>query len=193
MPSFLHLLHYIFTFITPYNGVKSAMEDPAQVESVIKKFSAQRAICLMIVRTTYTDAQSVADIIPPQFCALFTKNAHQGRSNWIALILGAILFTGRISLVYDGLNEEQFKMQMRIIGPEIYTIINMLPAIILQSMLLYEIFTMSSSIALAVVIAFSCFTLGFASFVAVGVMGNKESELMPLTAVTTNMAQHAAV
>ncbi|KAF8997998.1 hypothetical protein BDQ17DRAFT_1428680 [Cyathus striatus] len=153
----------------------SATEAPTQVESLVKKFSAQRTICLMI------------------FCALFTTNAHQGSSNWTALILGAILFTGHISLAYDGLNEEQFKIQIRIVGPEIYTIINMLPAIILQLMLLYEIFTMSSSIALAVVIAFSCFTLGFTSFIAVSLMGNMESELMPLTDVTTNMAWHTAV
>ncbi|KAF8998017.1 hypothetical protein BDQ17DRAFT_1411192 [Cyathus striatus] len=105
------------------------------------------------------------------FCALFTTNAHQGRSNWAALILGAILFTGRISLAFDGLNREQFMMQLKIIGPEIYTIVNMLPDMILQLMLLYEIFTMSSSIALAIVISCSCFALGFASFVAAGILG----------------------
>ncbi|KAF8997978.1 hypothetical protein BDQ17DRAFT_1362573 [Cyathus striatus] len=141
MPRFLHLLRYIFTFITPYNDVKSAIEDSAQVESIIKKFSAQRAICLMI------------------------DKAHQGRSNWTALILGAILFTRCISLAFDGLNEEQFT---------IYTIVNMLPVIILQFMLLYEIFTMSSSIALAIVISCSYFALGFASFVAAGVLGVME-------------------
>ncbi|KAF8997988.1 hypothetical protein BDQ17DRAFT_1428673 [Cyathus striatus] len=151
MPSFLYLLRYIFTFITPYNNVKSAMEDSAQVESVVKKFSAQCAICLMI------------------FCALFTTNTHQGKSNWTTLIPGAILFTGRISLAYDGLNEEQFMMQLRIIGFEIYTIVNMVLAMILQLMLLYEIFMMSSSIALAIIISCSCFALGFASFVAASV------------------------
>ncbi|KAF8997984.1 hypothetical protein BDQ17DRAFT_1329030 [Cyathus striatus] len=187
MSSFIHLLHYIFTFIMPYNDVKSAIEDSAQVEWVVKKFGTQRAICPTIVHTTVPYTKSVADII------LLQTNAHQGSSNWTALILGAILFTGCISLAYDGLNEEKFKMQIMIIGPEIYTIINMLPAIILQSMLLYEIFTMSSSIALAVIIAFSCFTLGFTLFVAVGLMAKKESELMPLTAITTNMARHAAV
>ncbi|KAF8978692.1 hypothetical protein BDQ17DRAFT_1417043, partial [Cyathus striatus] len=82
MPSFLHL-RCISIFIIPYNDVKSATESPTQVESLVKKFSAQRAICLMI------------------FCALFRTNAHQGSSNWTALILGAILFTGRISLAYD--------------------------------------------------------------------------------------------
>ncbi|KAF8997981.1 hypothetical protein BDQ17DRAFT_1362577 [Cyathus striatus] len=146
MPSFLQLFRYIFTFITPYNDMKSAMEDSAQVKSIIKKLSAQRAICLMI------------DLY---YCR---TNAHQGRSNWAALILGAILFTGRISLAFDGLNEEQFTMQLRIIGPEIYTIVNMLPAMILQLI----------SIALVIAISCSCFALGFASFVAAGVLGVME-------------------
>ncbi|KAF8998028.1 hypothetical protein BDQ17DRAFT_1428709 [Cyathus striatus] len=169
MPGFLHLLRCIFIFIIPYNDVKSTTQSPTQVESLIKKFSAQRALCLMIDK--HSSRKFQLDHINP----------------------GAILFTRRISLAYNGLNKEQFKMQIRIIGPEIYTIINMLPAIILQLMLLYEIFMMSSSITLAVIIAFSCFTLGFALFVAVSLMGNMESELMPLTDVTTNMARHAAV
>ncbi|KAF8997982.1 hypothetical protein BDQ17DRAFT_1329028 [Cyathus striatus] len=172
MSSFLHLLHYIFTLITPYNDMKSAMEDSAQIESVVKKFSAQRAICLMIVHTTYTDTQ-ILRTFHIRAC-LDQTNTHQGTSNWTALILGAILLTGHISLAFDGLKEEQFTMQLRIIGPEIYTIINMLPAMILQLMLLYEMFSMSSSIVLAIVILCSCFALGFASFVAAGVLGVME-------------------
>ncbi|KAF8998023.1 hypothetical protein BDQ17DRAFT_830499 [Cyathus striatus] len=114
------------------------------------------------------------EVCSPQDVYYCRTNAHQGSSNWIALILGAILFTGRISLAFDGLNEEQFTMQLKIIGPEIYTMVNMLPATISQLMLLYEIFTMSSSIALAIVILCSCFALGFASFVAAGVLGVME-------------------
>ncbi|KAF8998021.1 hypothetical protein BDQ17DRAFT_1428703 [Cyathus striatus] len=74
MPSFLHhLLHYTFTFITPYNNMKSAMEDSAQVESVVKKFSAQHAICLMI------------------FCALFTYKLAYTNMHSSKLTTGPIL------------------------------------------------------------------------------------------------------
>ncbi|KAF8989815.1 hypothetical protein BDQ17DRAFT_1372690, partial [Cyathus striatus] len=98
-------------------------------------------------------------------------NINQHRSDSATLYLGAILFTGRISMAYDGVTEENFKMQVRIIGPYFYTLINILPGIILQLIVLYEIFTMSTSIIFSIIISLSCFVLGFASLIAAGVMG----------------------
>ncbi|KAF8998038.1 hypothetical protein BDQ17DRAFT_1329062 [Cyathus striatus] len=174
MPSILHLLRYIFILITPYNDVKSTMENPTQIKSLVNKFSAQCAICLMI----YTHQRTY-----------IRTNAHQGKSTFAALILSAILFTGRISLAFDGLNEEQLTMQLRIIGPEIYTMVNMLPTMVLQLMLLYEIFTTSSSIALAILIALSFFALGIASFIVAVVM----EKLMSVPVVTTDTGQQTVV
>ncbi|KAF8998036.1 hypothetical protein BDQ17DRAFT_1362630 [Cyathus striatus] len=111
-------------------------------------------------------------------------NINQNRSNSATLYLGAILFTGRVSMAYDEVTEENFKMQVRIIGPCFYTLINILPGIILQLILLYEIFTMSTSIIFSIIVSFSCFILGFASLVAVGVMGKM---LLPAPVVTAGI------
>ncbi|KAF8998024.1 hypothetical protein BDQ17DRAFT_1329055 [Cyathus striatus] len=117
--------------------------------------------------------------------AIFCRvNVHQNRANSAAVYLGAILFTGRISMSYDEVNDGQFKVQVRIIGSQCYTLINVLPGIILQPMLIYEIFAMSSSIALSVIISFSCIILGLASLVAAGPIGE---ELMPVPVVTAEM------
>ncbi|KAF8975133.1 hypothetical protein BDQ17DRAFT_281348 [Cyathus striatus] len=83
-------------------------------------------------------------------------------------------------------------MQIRTTGPETYTIANMLPAIMLQLMLLYEIFTKSSSIALAIIISCSYFASGFASFIATWIMEDIE-DLMPAPAVTTDFSPHMTV
>ncbi|KAF8989814.1 hypothetical protein BDQ17DRAFT_1333833 [Cyathus striatus] len=123
MHGLLYILQLVLIFTTPFNEVKKATEDLSQVKAFVKKFSAQRAMCLVI-------------------------------------------------------------MQVKIIGPQLYTLINVLPGIILQVILLYEIFTMSSSVALSIVISFSCFVLGIASLVAAGVMGE---ELMPLPVVAAGV------
>ncbi|KAF8998044.1 hypothetical protein BDQ17DRAFT_1362645 [Cyathus striatus] len=98
-------------------------------------------------------------------------NINQNKSNSATLYLGAILFTGRISMAYDGVTEDNFKMQVRIIGPYFYTLINILPGIILQLILFYEIFAISTSIIFSIIISFSCFILGFATLIAAAVMG----------------------
>ncbi|KAF8998035.1 hypothetical protein BDQ17DRAFT_1428715 [Cyathus striatus] len=166
MYNLLYILRFILIFFTLFNDIRRATEDLSQVKALVKKFSAQRAMCLMI------------------FCSLFTVNVHQNRTNSASVYLGAILFTGRISMSYDGVNEERFKVQVKIIGPHIYTLINVLPGIILQLMLIYEIFAMSSSIVLSVIISFSCFILGLASLIAAGLMGE---ELMPVPVVAAGM------
>ncbi|KAF8996918.1 hypothetical protein BDQ17DRAFT_1544577 [Cyathus striatus] len=106
--NFLRLFRFIFIFNTPYD-VKSVMEDTAQVDSLVKKFSAHHTIRLMIVSVTNPYARMCTHIVLSKFSALFTTNAHQGRFTWTALIIGAILFTRHISLAYDGLNEAQFQ------------------------------------------------------------------------------------
>ncbi|KAF8989816.1 hypothetical protein BDQ17DRAFT_1414265 [Cyathus striatus] len=166
VPKLLCVLHFFLNIIMPFDDIKRAAEDLSQVKALVKKFSAQRAMCLMI------------------FCALFRVKAHQNRTNSAPVYLGAILFTGRISMLYDGVSEEKFKVQIKIIGPQCYTLINALPGIILQLILIYEIFAMSTSTALSVIISFSCFVFGLASLVAAGIMSE---ELTPLPIVAIGM------
>ncbi|KAF8997996.1 hypothetical protein BDQ17DRAFT_1506850 [Cyathus striatus] len=148
-----YIFRFVLVFITPFKDVRRATEDLSQVKAVVKKFSAQHAMCLVIFRS------------------LFTVNIHQNRTNSAAIYLGAILFTGRISMSYDGVNEEIFKVQVKIIGPYIYTLINILPGIILQLMLIYEIFAI-------------CSVFGLVLLVAAGLMGE---ELMPVPVVAAGM------
>ncbi|KAF8998042.1 hypothetical protein BDQ17DRAFT_1428721 [Cyathus striatus] len=168
MYNLLYIPRFVLIFITPFNDVRGATEDLSQVKALVKKFSAQRAMCLMI------STEAI-------FCRV---NVHQNRTNSASVYLGAILFTGRISMSYNRINEERFKVQVKIIGPHIYTLINILPGIVLQLMLICEIFAMSSSIALSVIISFSCIILGLASLVAAGLMGE---ELMPVPVVAARM------
>ncbi|KAF8998034.1 hypothetical protein BDQ17DRAFT_1362629 [Cyathus striatus] len=151
----LYILRFILIKITPLNGVKKATEDLSLVKALVKKFSTQRAMCLMVC--TEVTFSSV--------------NVNQNRSNSATLYLGAILFTGRISMAYDEVTEENFKMQVRIIGPYFYTLINILLGNILQLILLYEILAISTSIIFSIIVSLSCFILGFDSLVAAGVMG----------------------
>ncbi|KAF8978693.1 hypothetical protein BDQ17DRAFT_1382633, partial [Cyathus striatus] len=97
-------------------------------------------------------------------------NINQNRSNSATLYLGAILFTGRISMAYDGM---QFN-----------TLINILPGIILQLILFYKIFVISTSIIFSIIISFSCFIFGFTTLIAVGVMGEM---LLPTPVVTAGI------
>ncbi|KAF8997977.1 hypothetical protein BDQ17DRAFT_1428664 [Cyathus striatus] len=160
MLTFQYLSCYIFIFATPYNDVKSAIETPARVESLVKKFSAQRAICLIIfsVLFTYDESQTNSDQI------ILTRER-------AALILGAILFTGHISLAYDGLNEKQFKDYGDHFAVDAY----------IRNIHNIKLFSVNY--------CNSCqfFALGIASFVAAGVMGNMERGLMPVTVVTTDI------
>ncbi|KAF8977201.1 hypothetical protein BDQ17DRAFT_154162 [Cyathus striatus] len=152
---FISLLSFIFIIIlsiTPYGDVEEAMKDTAKVKPLVKRFSAQRATCLMIIS------------------ALLAIYVRQDRATSASLALGAILFTNRICLTYDGVNEDIFKG----IGPPSYTVIMMLPGIISQAMLLYEIFAMSSSIILAILIASGCYALVLISIIAAMMMTQNE-------------------
>ncbi|KAF8989810.1 hypothetical protein BDQ17DRAFT_1333830, partial [Cyathus striatus] len=93
-----------------------ATEDLSMVKALVKMFSAQRTMCLVIVV--------------------------------------------RVSMTYDGVTEEIFKL------------------------LLYEIFTMSTSIILSIIVSLSCFILGFASLVAAGIISEM---LLPVPVVTAGI------
>ncbi|KAF8997976.1 hypothetical protein BDQ17DRAFT_1362570, partial [Cyathus striatus] len=150
------LYFFILLSITPYGDVEEAMKDTAKVKPLVKRFSAQRATCLMIIS------------------ALLAIYVRQDRATSASLALGAILFTNRICLTYDGVNEDIFKMQVKGIGPPSYTVIMMLPGIISQAMLLYEIFAMSSSIILAILIASGYYALVLISIIAAMMMTQNE-------------------
>ncbi|KAF8989818.1 hypothetical protein BDQ17DRAFT_1333837 [Cyathus striatus] len=152
MAHVLHRLRLALLSLTPYCEVLYAVEDLTKVKVLVKQFNGQRTVCLGILS------------------ALLAVYIRQERTYSASLTLGAILFTGRISLEFDGVSEERFRAQVLGIGPASYTVITMLPGIIVQSMLLYEIFNTSSSIASAIVIAFSCYALGFMTTAASAMM-----------------------
>ncbi|KAF8997997.1 hypothetical protein BDQ17DRAFT_1362597 [Cyathus striatus] len=127
-------------------------------------------------------------------------NINQNRSNSATLYLGAILFTGRISMAYDGVTEEIFKvftylysfLHPVIIIPDaskkyrtlVQHIDQHTAGIILQLILFYKIFVISTSIIFSIIISFSCFIFGFTTLIAVGVMGEM---LLPTPVVTAGI------
>ncbi|KAF8987469.1 hypothetical protein BDQ17DRAFT_1329019 [Cyathus striatus] len=136
---------------TSYNDVKEALEsnDLNKVKFIVKQGDGERAMCLVI------------------FVGLLALEVRQGTSGTlIACDLGAILFTGRLSLAFKAVTVNQFNKQVEAIGgAAFYTVVSMVPAIIAQEMLLYEIFTTCSSVGLAVVITILCYIPSFISFV----------------------------
>ncbi|KAF8997975.1 hypothetical protein BDQ17DRAFT_1411187 [Cyathus striatus] len=147
---FLHIARISVHFITPYDEVSKAMEDVSKVETLVRKFSKQRALCLVILT------------------ALLTTYIHQNKSSSACLSLGAILFVGRISFIYDEVNGDKFAIHVRSVGPYSYTLVMSLPDIIVQVMLLNEIFVLSNSKAFAVVMAISCYSPGLLLVIAIG-------------------------
>ncbi|KAF8991868.1 hypothetical protein BDQ17DRAFT_1332617 [Cyathus striatus] len=148
MTRFLHIIWVIMLFCTPYGDIQQAMVNPSKVKSLVKQLSGQHAVCLGVTSG---------------ILAIYIK---QDRVFSASLALGAILLISRISFACDGVNEESFMAQVNGIGPATYTVITMIPGIVVQLMLLYEIFTISSSIVFAAVIAFSCYILGIISVIA---------------------------
>ncbi|KAF8998041.1 hypothetical protein BDQ17DRAFT_1428720 [Cyathus striatus] len=60
MHSLLYVLRFVLIFITSFNDVKKATEDLSQVKALVKKFSAQRAMCLIIEQAQEASAHQAS-------------------------------------------------------------------------------------------------------------------------------------
>ncbi|KAF8998000.1 hypothetical protein BDQ17DRAFT_1329040 [Cyathus striatus] len=142
MPCYLDILHDSIFSLMLYQVIEDASNDLSKAKQLIKQLSGNRT-----------------------FLELFGNYAHQVRATATALSIGAILFTGRLSLSFDGIPPELFmgsnpillQYHVKAVGPHIYTFIVMLPGFTLQAMLLYEIITLSGSTVLSVVVVFMCY------------------------------------
>ncbi|KAF8998012.1 hypothetical protein BDQ17DRAFT_1506854 [Cyathus striatus] len=158
MPSYLNIVRDSILSLTLYQVIEGASNDLSKAKQLIKKLSGNRTVCLTI------------------FLGLFGYYTHQGRATATAVSIGAILFTGRLSLSFDGIPPELFMYHIKAIGPHTYTFIIMLPAFTLQVMLLYEIITLSGSTGLSVVVIFMCYIVTPILFIATLMKGLNAGE-----------------
>ncbi|KAF8996697.1 hypothetical protein BDQ17DRAFT_1411657 [Cyathus striatus] len=159
MPSYLNILRDSILSLTLYKVVEEALNDRSKAEPLIRQLSGKRATCLTIL------------------LGLFGYYTHQERATAAAVSIGAILFTGRLSLSCDDIPPELFMSHVKVIGPHTYTFIVMLPGFTWQAMLLYEMFTLFGLAILSVVVVFMCYIVTPILFIAMIMKGlNLEEE-----------------